>query len=200
MGDTGRSHFTHCQLKPLKRTSTAGELRLADVPPPLATPLPSRHALLIALFATLLFSSAPSAIRAVRLDAFALGILRLGLASLGMTAVLAWRWPETRTALKQWDGRTTKVFVLVGFTFGVHWLLLFLSIKIGSAAPNRTGMLHAVTAKPADHPVNSIGGIACVRRAASWYFALPLCARSNIANSSAKLSKHSASCAAPARS
>jgi len=94
---------------------------------------------LIAIFATLLFSSAPAGIRAVGLDAFALGICRLGLASLGMTALLAWHWPRTREHLRQWNRRTTRALLLVGLTFGVHWALFFVSIKLGGAAIGAIG-------------------------------------------------------------
>jgi len=98
-----------------------------------------RQALLLALAATLLFSSAPASIRTVGLDSFALGICRLGLASLGMTTLLAWRLPQTRTMLAQWNWRTTRALFFVGLAFGTHWLLFFLSIKIGSAAIGTIG-------------------------------------------------------------
>ena len=73
------------------------------------------------------------------LDAFALGICRLGLASLGMTVLLACRWTETRSLLEQWNWRTTRALLFVGLIFGVHWVLFFLSIKIGSAAIGTIG-------------------------------------------------------------
>ena len=98
-----------------------------------------RQALLVALFATLLFASAPSSIRAVHFDTVALGICRLGIASFGMTVLLALRWPRTRTYLQQWNWRTTRALLLVGLAFGIHWLLFFLSIKIGSAAIGTIG-------------------------------------------------------------
>lgn len=69
----------------------------------LPTTLNPRQALLVALLATLLFSSAPSSIRSVHLGSVALGICRLGLASLGMTVLLAMRWSQTRTYLKHWN-------------------------------------------------------------------------------------------------
>ena len=93
----------------------------------------------VALFAVLLFSSAPASIRFVQLDAIALGICRLGLASLGMTVLLALRWSTTRRSLQTWNGRTTKALLLVGLAFGCHWLLFFFSIKIGSAAIGAIG-------------------------------------------------------------
>ena len=99
----------------------------------------SRKALLIALFAVLLFSSAPVCVRIVHLDSISLGIVRLGLASLGMTTLLAFRWSETRSSLRLWNWRTTRALLLLGIAFGIHWLLLFLSIKIASAAIGAIG-------------------------------------------------------------
>lgn len=75
----------------------------------------------------------------MHLDAIALGICRLGLASLGMTLLLALRWSRTESYLQQWNWRTTRALLLVGFAFGFHWLLFFLSIKIGSAAIGTIG-------------------------------------------------------------
>ncbi len=108
---------------------------------PLTTnhPLNPRQALLVALFATLLFSSGPTSVRIVHLDSIALGICRLALASLGMTTLLAYRWPESRTSLQQWNWRTTKALMLLGFAFSIHWLLLFLSIRIANATIGAIG-------------------------------------------------------------
>lgn len=75
----------------------------------------------------------------MRLDSVALGICRLGLASLGMTVLLASRWQSTRTELQRWNWRTSRALLWVGLAFGVHWLLFFLSIKIGSAAIGTIG-------------------------------------------------------------
>ena len=95
--------------------------------------------MLVALFAILLFSSAPACVRKIHLDAVALGTLRLGIASLGMTLFLASRWPKTRRSLEAWNWRTSRALVSIGLVFGVHWLLLFLSIKISNAVIGAIG-------------------------------------------------------------
>ncbi len=87
----------------------------------------------------LLFSSAPAGIRAVHLDALALGVCRLTIASLGMTLLLALRWQQTKKDLQQWNWRTTRALLFLGLAFGIHWLFFFLSIKIGSAAIGTIG-------------------------------------------------------------
>jgi len=56
-----------------------------------------------------------------------------------MTALLAFRWSKTRTFLQQWNWRTTKALVLLGFVFSIHWLLLFFSIRIGNATIGAIG-------------------------------------------------------------
>ncbi len=56
-----------------------------------------------------------------------------------MTALLAYRWPQTRTSLQLWNWRTTKALLLVGFVFGIHWLLLFSSIRMASATIGAIG-------------------------------------------------------------
>ncbi|MCG8450998.1 MAG: DMT family transporter [Pirellulales bacterium] len=95
----------------------------------------SRQALLLAIGAVLLFSSAPAGVRAVSLNAYGLGILRLGLASAVMTAFLAWR----RQRPWRWNRRAFEALVIVGLTFGIHWMLFFLSIKTASAAIGALG-------------------------------------------------------------
>lgn len=95
----------------------------------------SSRALLLAIGATLLFSSAPAGVRAVSQDAFGLGILRLSLASAGMTGLLLWQ----RKRLPCWNRRTIEAQLIVGITFGIHWLLFFLSIKMTNAAIGAIG-------------------------------------------------------------
>ena len=102
-------------------------------------PLKPRQALLGALLATLLFASAPACIRTVQLDAISLGIVRLALASAGMTAVLLTERKLTITELRSWSRQTWQVMLLVGLAFGCHWVLFFLSIKLGSAAVGAIG-------------------------------------------------------------
>jgi len=101
--------------------------------------LTPQQALLAALLATLVFSSAPTCIRAVQLDSISLGIVRLGMASLAMTCVLVAQRKLTFAELRSWSAYTWKVLLLVGLTFGIHWVLFFLSIKVGSAAIGAIG-------------------------------------------------------------
>ena len=89
-----------------------------------------------------------------------------------MTALLAWRWPQTQLAFARWDGRTWRALVLVGIAFGLHWLTFFLSIKIGSAAIGTIGFstygLHLIVlgwllGRGRVTPIDVVGlGLACV--------------------------------------
>ncbi len=56
-----------------------------------------------------------------------------------MTLLLAFRWKATRVVLQQWNRRTTKALLLLGLVFGIHWLLLFFSIKMASATIGAIG-------------------------------------------------------------
>lgn len=87
----------------------------------------------------MMFASAPSCIRAVGLDAVSLGIVRLGLASAAVTIVLIGQRKLTIAELRSWSRHTWKVMTLVGLAFGGHWILFFLSIKLGSAAVGAIG-------------------------------------------------------------
>lgn len=73
----------------------------------------------------LFFSSAPTCVRAVGLNAYTLGIARLSMAGVGMLAVLLWRRKFTP---RSWPARTWRAMALVGLGFGIHWLLFFASI------------------------------------------------------------------------
>ncbi len=107
--------------------------------PQVENSLKPQQALYGALFATFIFASAPSCIRAVQLDAISLGIVRLGLASAGMTVVLLLKRKLTLAELRSWSRQTWKAMLLVGLAFGCHWVLFFLSIKIGNAAIGAIG-------------------------------------------------------------
>lgn len=98
-----------------------------------------RQALLGALLATFVFSSAPACIRAVKLDTISLGIVRLTMASVAMTCVLIVQRKLTFSELRSWSAHTWKVLFLVGLAFGFHWVLFFLSIKVGGAAIGAIG-------------------------------------------------------------
>lgn len=97
-----------------------------------------RSSLVKALLATILFGSVPACIRVMRMDAYALGIWRLTLAALGMTALLMalGRSPRSIAAAVQANWR---VLAAVGVIFGLHWLTLFQSIKLGSASIGALG-------------------------------------------------------------
>lgn len=77
--------------------------------------------------------------RLVHLNAYTLGIIRLGLASLGMTVLLVSQRELTIDKIRHWDRPTWWALISVGFMFGLHWLLFFLSIKLASAAIGTIG-------------------------------------------------------------
>lgn len=93
-----------------------------------------RTSLLKVAVATVLFGSAPAAIRAVDIDSYALGIWRLSLSAIGMTLLLA---AQRRRPLADFAAevrRHWKLLLAVGVFFGLHWLTYFLSIKWASAS------------------------------------------------------------------
>ncbi|MBX3426033.1 MAG: DMT family transporter [Pirellulales bacterium] len=96
-------------------------------------------ALIQGIAAVLLFGSVPACIRAVGLDAVALGIARLALGALGMAAIMALRG---RPPLATPAGRSAErlaPLAAIGGCFGLHWLLYFLSIKLASASIGAIG-------------------------------------------------------------
>lgn len=98
----------------------------------------SQRALLLALIATFFFSSAPAGVRAVSQDAYGLGIIRLSLASLGMTLILGIKGNHAPWKI-DWTPRVCKALFTVGITFGLHWLLFFLSIKTANSSIGAIG-------------------------------------------------------------
>ncbi len=98
------------------------------------------QALLRALVATLFFCSAPACVRAVEMNAYTLGVARLGMASLGVFAVLLWQRKLSVSQIAQWPARTWQAMLSVGLMFGLHWLLFFVSIKWASASIGAIGM------------------------------------------------------------
>jgi drug/metabolite transporter (DMT)-like permease len=103
-----------------------------------------RTALVKALAAIAIFGTVPSSIRVVGHDAspvgvtVALGIVRLTLATLGMTAMLGSRRTE-RAALapairSAWPG-----LAAMGVFFGLHWLTYFLANRLGSPSMSEMG-------------------------------------------------------------
>jgi drug/metabolite transporter (DMT)-like permease len=73
------------------------------------------------------------------MDSYALGLWRLVLSAVGMTAILlATRRGAERTIAAE-IRRDWKVLTAVGVCFGLHWLTYFESIKIGSASIGTLG-------------------------------------------------------------
>ncbi len=98
-----------------------------------------QQALPRALLATFIFASTPSCVRAVGLDTFSLGIVRLCMASLAMTLVLVVQRKLTVAKLRRWSPATWRAMAFAGLAFGLHWILFFLSIKIASATVGAIG-------------------------------------------------------------
>jgi drug/metabolite transporter (DMT)-like permease len=94
---------------------------------------------IMAFLTVVIFSSAPACVRAVSLNTITQGIVRLGLASLGMTIFLLWRQKLTWATMKSWDRRTWRALLLAGLSFGIHWMLFFSSIKLANAAIGAIG-------------------------------------------------------------
>ncbi len=92
-----------------------------------------RSTLLKALWATILFGSVPACVRAMTVDAYALGVWRLSLAAAGMTGILMWNGRSLR-AIGREVRREWRALVAVGVCFGLHWLTYFLSIKWANAS------------------------------------------------------------------
>ena len=95
--------------------------------------------LLKALIAIVVFGAAPASIRAVSMDAYSLGILRLAAAGLMMGAILRFQGKLSASIVAQWSTRSWIVLGVVGLMFGLHWLTYFLSIKWASAATGAIG-------------------------------------------------------------
>ena len=93
----------------------------------------------MAILSVLVFSSAPVCVRLVTLNTTTQGIVRLGLASLGMSIFLLAKRRLTLAEFKSWDRRTWVTLSVVGLFFGLHWLLFFSSIKLASAAIGAIG-------------------------------------------------------------
>jgi drug/metabolite transporter (DMT)-like permease len=97
-----------------------------------------RSSLAKALWATLLFGSVPACVRVMDMDSYALGLWRLGLAAVGMTAILLVQG-RTFASLAAEVRRDWPVLTAVGVAFGLHWLTYFQSIKIGNASIGALG-------------------------------------------------------------
>ena len=91
------------------------------------------QALFRALLAMVFFCCAPACVKAVDMNAYTLGIARLGMASFGVLVVLAWQGKISLQKFRHWSRDTWQAMLLVGLAFGMHWLLFFLSIKWANA-------------------------------------------------------------------
>lgn len=98
-----------------------------------------RSSLLKVVVATILFGSAPAAIRAVEIDSYALGIWRLSLSAIGMTIILAVQRGRAFGSIGDELRRHWKLLLAVGVCFGLHWLTYFQSIKLASASIGAIG-------------------------------------------------------------
>jgi drug/metabolite transporter (DMT)-like permease len=98
-----------------------------------------QSALVKAAIATVLFGSVPACVRLVKLDSVALGIARLSLAAVGMSAIMVLVRRSSWAAFRAEVRREWLVLVAVGVSFGFHWLFYFLSIKHASAAIGTLG-------------------------------------------------------------
>jgi drug/metabolite transporter (DMT)-like permease len=97
-----------------------------------------RTALLKGVAAIAIFATVPAAVRTIGLNSPALGIVRLTLATAGMTAILAARRSARGDLLvdfrHSWRG-----LAMMGFFFGLHWLTYFIAIKLGSPSMSELG-------------------------------------------------------------
>ena len=103
------------------------------------TTKPLKVPLAKALAALLVFGSAAPSVRAVSLDAYALGVVRLAAAAVVIGAVLVVRGELSPQAVSRWPWKTWRVFLSIGVMFGLHWLTYFLGIKWASASIGAIG-------------------------------------------------------------
>ena len=92
-------------------------------------------ALLAAIAAVLLMACVPVLIKLVSATEIEIGIVRLAIASIGVSGFLYWRgfrWQLTRS---QW-----RALLLLGLIFAVHWYLYFKSIKLSTPAIGSIGV------------------------------------------------------------
>lgn len=85
-------------------------------------------AIITGLLAILTMSLVPVLIRSNHANEFTIGLVRLAIAVVLITPLVFLKNPP-RLSRRQWGG-----LFMVGFIFGLHWLLYFVSIKWSSAA------------------------------------------------------------------
>ncbi|MEM9660017.1 MAG: DMT family transporter, partial [Planctomycetota bacterium] len=104
---------------------------------PLVTVLSTRDAFIRALMAVTLFGSVPACIRwtvNTGMNSYAVGTVRLGIAALAMTAVLAVKGKLHSRALAERPIREWAALAGMGVFFGIHWCLYFLSIELSNSS------------------------------------------------------------------
>ena len=97
-----------------------------------------RTAILKAALAILIFGTVPAAVSKIGLNTPALGIVRLTLATAGMSLILASR-PSQRGAIRNDFRRAWPALAAMGVFFGLHWLTYFIAIKLGSPSMSELG-------------------------------------------------------------
>lgn len=86
-----------------------------------------------------MFGTAPASIKAVALDPYSLGIVRLGAAALVLSLLLNRQGVLTPAQAAQWPRRTWVALAVLGVVFGLHWLAYFVSIAWASATIGAIG-------------------------------------------------------------
>jgi drug/metabolite transporter (DMT)-like permease len=88
-----------------------------------------------AVIAILLFGCIPVVVRAISANPYTIGIFRLGVATVILAAILAFRGE-----LRRVSRRDLLRLALIGFVFFGHWITLFFAIKISSASIGAIGL------------------------------------------------------------
>lgn len=88
-----------------------------------------------AIVALLLFGGIPVIVKSVSANPFTIGVFRLTVATLGVTAILA-----LRRDLHRVPRRDLGRLAVIGVVFFIHWITLFIGIKISSASIGAIGL------------------------------------------------------------
>jgi drug/metabolite transporter (DMT)-like permease len=88
-----------------------------------------RKTVLIAVVAVLTMSAVPVLVKSTEANIFTIGISRLAIAVLAFAPFVLHRGQLLRLSRRQWWQ-----LVVIGCTFGLHWLAYFASIKLATAA------------------------------------------------------------------
>jgi drug/metabolite transporter (DMT)-like permease len=99
------------------------------------TPLSNRRTAIQAAIALVLFGCIPVVVRTISANAYTIGIVRLTVATLGLSAVMAFR-----RELQRVPARDVARLAIIGLLFFGHWLTLFLGIKASSASIGAIGL------------------------------------------------------------